>query len=68
MNFSKLFAPGHRKLVLGMLVYSAICVHAAWTHAAFAEFADRMLLWLSAMLAAHVTQQATSKTPPPVVP
>ena len=60
----KIFAPGYRKLIFGALAYSALCVHAVWTHADFSSFGDRMLLWLGAMLAAHVTQQATSKAPP----
>jgi hypothetical protein len=59
----RIFAPGRRKLLLGLLAFGALCAHAAWTHADFVPFGDRVLLWLSAMLAAHVTQQATAKTP-----
>ena len=62
------FTPGRRKLTFGLLAYSALCVQAAFAHASFEAFGDRVLLWLSAMLAAHVTQQATAKPQPPVAP
>jgi hypothetical protein len=66
----KIFHPGRRKLTIGLLAFTALCLYGVAAKAEFVAFGDRILLWLSAMLAAHVTQQATAKPQPqpPVAP